>query len=305
MNVIMRNRYFLLAAALLAFASCDKNETTSSIDPTDPAEPVAVRFAGSTLDMAPVLETRAASQWKQAGKIGIYAIDGTTTTIVDGYANVAYACDGSSSAFTPVGETIYFPVDGSKRRFAAYFSHRDLTGTTYKVDLTTQPNPDGQAAFELLWTGVTAAYDKNQPNVSLNFNHQYARIMLTVKNGAGIAAADLKNMEIVITGMHQRADFDVVSGTMTPTDHAAPLTLKDYTSDGTGRTALVLPTAADASRTMDFTLGSDTFSWPIGSKTFVAGKSYAYTVTVKRTSLGLNATVTEWEEGMGDNGTAE
>ena len=92
---------------------------------------------------------------------------------------------------------------------------------------------------------------------------------------------------------------------MTPTDNAAPLTLKDYTADGTGRTALVLPTTADAGRTMDFTLGTDTFRWPIGSKAFEAGKSYTYTVTVNRTPLGLTATVTEWEEGTGDNGIAE
>ncbi|WP_308594967.1 fimbrillin family protein [uncultured Parabacteroides sp.] len=301
----MKNKYLLPVVALLAFASCDKNETTTSVEPADPAGRVSVLFTGSTLDITSVLATRAESPWKQAGKIGIYAIDGTTTDIVDGYANVGYACDGSGNTFTPVGETIYFPVDGSKRRFVAYFPHQDLTGTTYKVDLTTQPAPDGQAAFELLWTGVTAAYDKKQPNVSLNFDHQYARIMLTVKNGEGIAAGDLKNMAVAITGMHRQADFDVVTGTMTPTDNAAPLTLKDYTADGTGRTALVLPTTADAGRTMDFTLGTDTFRWPIGSKAFEAGKSYTYTVTVNRTPLGLTATVTEWEEGTGDNGIAE
>lgn len=301
----MKNKTLLLAAALLAFASCDKNETRSSIDQTDPAERVAVQFTGSALDIAPTPATRAESPWKQTGKIGVYAIDGTTTDIVDGYANVGYAYDGSGNTFTPVGETIYFPVDGSKRRFVAYFPHQDLTGTTYKVDLTTQPNPDGQAAFELLWTGVTAAYDKKQPNVSLNFNHQYARIMLTVKNGVGIDTGDLKNMAVDITGMHRLADFDVLTGTMTPTDNAAPLTLKDYTADGTGRTALVLPTTADAGRTMDFTLGTDTFRWPIGDKEFEAGKSYTYTVTVTRTPLGLTATVTEWVEGAGDSGVAE
>ncbi|WP_075964327.1 fimbrillin family protein [Parabacteroides massiliensis] len=308
----MRNKYFLLAAALLAFASCDKNETTSSIDPTDPAKRVAVQFTGSTLDIEPAPETRAVSPWKQTGKIGIYAFYQTSDEIADDYANVPYACDGSGNTFTPVDKTIYFPVNGSRLRFMAYFPHQNLTGpiyktgTTYKVDLTTQPNPDGQAAVELLWTGgITASANKMQPNVSLNFKRQYARIMLTVKNGNGITADDLKKMTVSITDMHRKADFNLMTGRLTPTDNAASLTLKDYTADGTGRTALVLPTTADAGRTMDFTLGTDTFRWPIGGKAFEAGKSYTYTVTVNRTPLGLTATVTEWEEGAGDNGIAE
>ena len=301
----MKNKYLLPAVALLAFASCDKNETTPPVEPADPAGRVAVRFTGSTLDIAPVSATRAESPWKQTGKIGIYALGDGTAIIMDGYANVGYAYDGQGNTFTPVGEAIYFPVDGSKRHFVAYFPHQDLTGTTYKVDLTTQPNPDGQAAFELLWTHITKAYDKNDPTVTLNFDHRYARIMLTVKNGTGITAGDLKNLSVAITYMHQRADFDVVTGLMTPTDDKGLLTLKDYTADGTGRTALVLPTTADAGRTMNFTLGTDTFRWPIGDKAFEAGKSYIYTVTVNRTPLGLTATVTDWEEGAGDNGTAE
>ena len=98
----MRNKYLLSAIALLAFASCDKNETTTPMEPTDPAGRVAVRFTGSTLDIAPVSATRAESPWKQTGKIGIYALGDGTASIMDGYANVGYAYDGQDNTFTPV-----------------------------------------------------------------------------------------------------------------------------------------------------------------------------------------------------------
>lgn len=304
----MKRNLFLLtvSAAALVFASCDK---TDSADPTggtpDPSGRVAVQFTGKTLGIQPAAAAaRSESPWTQAGTIGIYALGEETTDIMDGYANVGYTFNGSQNAFFPDAETIYFPVDGSKRRFAAYFPHKELEGTTYKVDLSGQPALNDQAAFELLWTGVTAACDKTQPQVALNFDHQYARISIEVQNGTGIEKEDRKNIAVAMTDMHLTADFDVVSGKMTPTGEAGELTFW-RNADGSGQYALVMPTVARAGRTVNFMLGGDTFRWEIGGKKFEAGKTYEYTVTVSRTPLGLTATVTGWEEGGGDSGVAE
>lgn len=305
----MKRNLFLLTASAAAFlfASCAKTE--SPIDPagdnSDPSGRVAVQFTGATLDIEPApAATRSESPWTQAGTIGICALGETTTDIVDGYANVGYTFDGVEGVFSPVGKTIYFPVDGSKRRFAAYFPYKELDGTTYKVDLTEQPSPEEQAAFELLWTGITGAYDKTQPQVELKFNHQYAKVSITVENGTGIGKNDLKNIDVAMTDMHLTGDFDIVAGTMTPSGEADALAFW-CSENGSERHALVMPTEARSGRTVNFTLGGDTFRWAIGNKKFEAGKTYEYTVRVNRTQLGLTATVTEWEEGENGSGVAE
>ena len=295
----MKDRILLSAAiSALILASCDNNETTIPTEPEDPSGRVAVQFTGTSFDVSPAL-TRADNPWNQPGTIGIYALAETTTDIVDGYSNVAYTYDASQNSFLPDAETIYFPVDGSKRRFAAYYPYKALTGTTYKIDLTTQPSPDDQASFELLWTGVTDAYNKEHPDVALKFGHRYAKITVKVQNGTGIDEADLKDITVAMTGMHLKGDFDVVSGKMTPTDDPGNLTFW-RNANGSEHHALVMPTADEQGRTMDFTLGGDTFRWAIGDKKFDAGKTYDYTVTVNRTPLGITATVTGWEEGERD-----
>lgn len=302
-----RNLILLTAvAATLAFASCSKSESTAPAgDNPDPSGRVAVQFTGATLDVEPAsAATRSESQWTQNGTIGIYALSEETTDIMDGYANVGYTFNGSQNAFSPAEETIYFPVDGSKRCFAAYFPYKELVGTTYKVDLSEQPTLNDQAAFELLWTGVTAAYDKTQTQVALKFDHQYAKVSIKVQNGTGIEKDDLGQMTVAMTDMYLTGEFDVVTGTMTPTGDADDLTLW-RNGDGSGQYALVMPTQARDGRTVNFTLGSDTFRWAIDEKKFEAGKTYDYTVTVSRTPLGLTATVTDWEEGDSDSGVAE
>lgn len=301
-----RNLILLTAvAATLAFASCSKSEsTTPAGDNPDPSGRVAVQFTGATLDVEPApAATRAESQWTQKGTIGIYALGEETTDIVDGYANVGYTFNGSQSAFFPDAETIYFPVDGSKRRFAAYFPYEELEGTTYEVDLSEQPTLNDQTAFELLWT-VTGAYDKTQPNVALKFDHQYAKVSIKVQNGTGIEKDDLGQMTVAMTDMYLTGEFDVVTGTMTPTGDADALTFW-RNGDGSGQYALVMPTQARDGRTVNFTLGSDTFRWAIGEKKFEAGKTYDYTVKVSRTPLGFTATVTDWEKGESGSGDAE
>lgn len=300
----MKDRILFWATiSALILASCDKNETTIPAEPEDPSGRVAVQFTGTSFDVSPA-STRAENPWTYPGSIGIFALADETTDIMDGYSNVTYTYNALQNSFFPAAETIYFPVDGSKRRFAAYYPCQELEGTCYKIDLTEQPSLNGQASFELLWTGVTEAYNKEQPNVALNFGHQYAQISVKVKNGTGIDRDDLKRITVAMTDMHLTADFDVLTGAMTPTGNPGSLTFW-RNADGSGQYALVLPTEVNADRVINFTLGEDTFRWAIGDKKFEKGKTYDYTVTVSRTPLGLTATVIGWEEGGSDSGVAE
>jgi len=266
-----------------------------------------VQSPAGTLDVQPAAATRSETPWSRPGNIGVYMVEEASLGVVDAAANRNYLWVASQRTFSPLSadQTVYYPVNGSPVRFAAYYPYQALTDNCYKVDLTAQPSLNDQAAFELLWTGVTTAYDKTQPSVALNFDHQYAKISLSVKNGKGITKEELKQIVVTMTEMQLTADFNVLTGEITPTGDVGELTFNRWASDGSGQTALVLPTQADAQRVVNFTLGSDTFVWNIGEKEFDAGSEYSYTVTVNRTPLGIAASITDWETGEGGSGDAE
>lgn len=179
------------ALAALAVASCNKTDSAMPNGGGASDGRVAVQFSAGSLDVRPDAPTR--GDWTiRDGKIGIYVLDATESTIADGYANVGYRFDAERRIFVPLSETIYFPVDGSKRRFVAYSPCREVVDGLFKVDLSEQPAPEEQGARELLWTDVTPAYDKTTPDVRLEFKHQYARITVRVKSGAGLTGEDLK-----------------------------------------------------------------------------------------------------------------
>lgn len=293
------------ALAALAVASCNKTDSAMPNGGGNPSDGrVAVHFTAGGLDVRPAASTR--GDWTiRDGKIGIYVLDATESTIADGYANVGYLFDAERRIFVPVSETIYFPVDGSKRRFVAYSPCREVVDGLFKVDLGEQPAPEEQGARELLWTDVTPAYDKTTPDVRLEFKHQYAKLTVRVKNGAGLTGEDLKGLVVSISGMQLKADFQLLTGKMTPTGDPGVLTLRGAAADGSVHTALVLPTEPAEKRTMNFKLGDDTFFWNIADKRFEAGKTYEYTVTANRTALGLLVTVADWEEGETGIGVAE
>ncbi|MFR2525466.1 fimbrillin family protein [uncultured Alistipes sp.] len=297
--------YLILAVAAMSFASCDKNEQTNGGAAQD--DRVAVQFTAGTLEVQPAAATRSETPWARPGNIGVYMVEEASLGVVDAAANRNYLWVASQRTFSPLSpdQTVYYPVNGSRVRFAAYYPYQALTDNCYKVDLTAQPSLNDQAAFELLWTGVTTAYDKTQPSVALNFDHQYAKISLSVKNGKGITKEELKQIVVTMTEMQLTADFNVLTGEITPTGDVGELTFNRWASDGSGQTALVLPTQADAQRVVNFTLGSDTFVWNIGEKEFDAGSEYSYTVTVNRTPLGIAASITDWETGEGGSGDAE
>lgn len=296
--------YLILAVAVMGFASCDQNEQTNGGAQDDR---VAVQFTTGTLDVQPAAATRSETPWTRPGNIGVYMVEEASLGVVDAAANRNYQWVASQRTFSPMSadQTVYFPVNGSRVRFAAYYPYQALTDNCYKVDLTAQPSLDDQAAFELLWTGVTTACDKTQASVALNFDHQYAKISLSVKNGKGITREELKQIVITMTEMQLTADFNVLTGEITPTGNVGELTFNLWAPDGSGQTALVLPTEADAQRVVNFTLGSDTFVWNVGEKQFDAGREYSYTVTVNRTPLGITASITDWETGEGGTGDAE
>ncbi|WP_455665055.1 fimbrillin family protein [Phocaeicola sp.] len=287
----------LASAALLAGCSNENNEGM-----TDPDGRVALEVS-SGIDV----RTRAHDdQWDKGDAIGIYMLNGTTPESVNcKYTTAADAKEGSFSAAD--GQTIYFPIDGAKRDFIAYYPWQNIPAgsTAYSVDVTTQTT---QKAIDLMGAAKVTGKDKNQPAVAFLFTHKLVKLYMTLKpDGSSLNANDLEGMTVTLTNQRTKATYDVLTNgsvTVDTSGELAVITL-NTAADGTTAEGIVLPTGDTSGMLLTFALnGGETFTWAVHdaelSKLFAAGSKYIYTITIGKTDLKVTSTVTDWTSGNGD-----
>lgn len=285
------------SAALLTGCSSDENEGMTTGDGR-----VALQVS-SGIDV----QTRAHdASWDEGDAIGIYMLDGETQESSNcKYTTSSTAKEGSFTAAE--GETIYFPTDGGKRDFIAYYPWRKFTAgsTIYEVDVTDQTS---QPAIDLMGAGKVTGKDKDHPSVAFVFTHKLVKLYMTIRaDGSSLSDSDLEGMTVMLTNQYSKATYDVLKGgdvTVDTKEGTKVITLKTA-ADGTSAEGIVLPAGDTEGMLLAFKLDNGTtFTWAVKeaekSKQFDAGSKYLYTITVGKTGLEVTSTVTDWEPGNGD-----
>lgn len=306
----MNSRFYIsicISALLLSFSSCSTDDTVIEDDGQ-------VRFTAGIQQAAPnTPASRAAGDaWAQGDAIGIFMVAHGTTTISEGAENYKFTTTGSTS-FTPVaGNEIFYPMDGSLVDFVAYYPYRPdaALGTAIDVALGDQ---DNQPSFDLVWAKVNnsdAGFSKSVSGaVALGFNHKLAKLVMNCKPGDGVTANDLKNgMTVSIKGTKTTNTFDLATGTLgTPETVAtiAPRKLATVPQGGgyaVAYDAIIIPGSyAKGAVTVEFTIGSDVFTWTADALTFDGGNEYIYDVNITRTGVTMTGTISAWRTHVKDN----
>lgn len=262
------------------------------------------------------IQTRAFdNQWEAGDEIGIFMLNNGQNTVADGYDNVPYRVESAGAggkAFSPSSEVIYFPTNGDKRDFIAYYPYSadKVANGVYNINLTNQ-NP--QKDIDFMFAGKVTDKSRSDANVSFQFVHKLAKIVMDIEPGAGVTADDLKNITVSLTGQPTEGTFDVLNGqhvTATSTDKKA-VTLLAY-ADGTHAEGIVFP--SENYDGMNFTFTTQAiggYEWPLNKSVeatkFESGKKYLYTITVNKTEINVTSTIKDWEPGNegGESGSAE
>ena len=302
MIVNMKTRTLLICISVALLTGCNSDN--------EPATPGSAdgRVA---LEATSGIQTRAYDNtWEANDAIGIYMLNGD---VIDSEGNnrqyTATITDAAaSSAFSPgEGQTIYFPMDGTKRDFIAYYPYRATLAenNVYTIDVTDQSS---QKAIDLMGTTKVTEKDKLHPAVAFTFTHKLVKLYITINaDGKSLTDNQLSGTTATITNQQTAATYNVVTGgnaTVT-TDDAKEIILH---IDGLKAEGIVLPTASTASMELTFTvpLLNQTFRWSIDnaaqSQEFKAGSKYLYTITISKTELEVTSTVANWTEGNGENG---
>ena len=112
----MKNKWIFLLASCACFASCNKDDETtsenSSSQSTYAAEITAQAYGYTTAE--------GTTPWGEDASIGVYAFKAGTANIVPDYANVCYHADGNSFSTATPEEAICLPATGEAWDVAAY-----------------------------------------------------------------------------------------------------------------------------------------------------------------------------------------
>ena len=296
-----------LLALPFVFAGCSGDENLPGGEVND---------GRVALQVSSGIQTRAFDdQWEDDDQIGIFMLNNGQNTVADGYDNVPYRVESAGEggkAFSPSSEVIYFPTNGDKRDFIAYYPYSadKVVNGVYAIDLTVQ-NP--QKDIDFMLAGKVADKSRDDATVSFQFVHKLAKIVMDIEPGAGVTADDLKNIAVSLTGQPTEGTFDVLNGqhvTATSTDKKA-VTLLAY-ADGTHAEGIVFP--SENYDGMNFTFTTQAiggYEWPLNKSVeatkFESGKKYLYTITVNKTEINVTSTIKDWEPGNegGESGSAE
>lgn len=268
--------------------------------------------------------TRAAdAAWQTNDAIGIVMLDAGTANLTDGKANYKYQTAAANGAFTPADDanTAYLPDgEGAAVDVLAYYPYTEVVtpqSLVVPVDVSSQQSP---AAIDLMTAEKATGITVDKPTVALTFSHRLCKLVLTVTNETDLALTDATAK---LTGTPVKGSYNLAADALTTeatdgddaTPAATDLALV-MTADGTGATAIVMPAAASAGRTIVLTLadGSKSFTLTLPDKPLEAGTVNTFNATLKKGDpeepepivlvlTGAGVTINPWNEVIKGDGS--
>ena len=218
--------------------------------------------------------------------------------------------DGNKFVNTPA---IYWPNGSTNYYFRA------LTQKTSSNTLAAVTTTEVNQGTDLLWA-TTAAHQGTEADgttvhnyaegdainprtgqVPLTFKHVMSNIVVTLTTSTDAAAVDLTDATVTMTNLKNEGEVSLATGVIT-----AGTTQTNILVDG--ETIMVPQNIADASRLVITLKDGTTYSVQLnlcedkddaGITTWERGKSYTYTITLKKEEIQFRALVKDWIEETG------
>lgn len=289
----------ILAAALVALASCTKDETYYAENSS------VATFRAADIDTRVSAD---GTKWVYGDQIGITMFSLSTTaetndteTIAESGDNIAYetvtkseygtlenytGATAASVSFTPVfdEQALIYPNSGSVR-FYAYYPYQSTTAETYlySADVSDQSKDIDFMVAEPITTTRTSN------SQVLNFSHKLSKLTISIKGNENVA--NLTSVKASISGLNTIGSYSIKDGKQSgelsdtkPIDFVMSYGTTDATSGyitSATATAIILPEELKEASTVTFILGERTFSVELASGTeFASGNNHTYSVAL-------------------------
>ena len=206
-----------------------------------------------------------------------------------------------NSTWTP-DTPIYWMDNTTHADFYLYFPYQsgisDVNAMSFCVK-TDQSSESAYKASELL-IGSVKDVAPTESAVVINAKHVLSQMIVNVAAGNGFTTESLTaaNVGVTINGTKVSATVDIASSAVSATGDAQ--SIKPWNTDGAWK-ALVIPQSVEETNLITVNVDGKDYNLK-KAFTFVSGKSHKFTVTVSKTSNGINVNIDGWETDDTDNG---
>lgn len=282
------NRAVLCGTLIALLAVSCTNDDKESGD-----KRVAIRVSADASDA----QAKAVNNtWNENDVIGISMTDPQSGAVVSPYNNHDYVTNGDGN-FSPsrTDRIIYFPVDGKKVSFKAYYPYKATTPENLLLpvdvkDQTFLADIDLMTAEHLSGTSI------DDPNVKLHFYHRLAKVIIDLTTDE-TGLIDLTGCKLTIKGLKGTAAYDLLKESLSVDDAAtADINIPIQNAEGE---AILLPRAAAQGVTFEVTTADGgTYTARMAEDVELkAGYKHTFHICLKSTPITVSATIEEWLEG--------
>ncbi len=299
----MKNLLFLAAFCSVLF-SCSSGGSTDP-DVPNPPQPDKPSVEKQPINISTTITRATETTFENGDQVGLFVVnrnaDGTADVLkpsgnyVD---NMLYTYNSTWTPATPV----YWKDETTKADFYLYYPYRNTITSISAMPFDINANQSDVAAYKAadLLIGSTQNVAPTTSAVNIVAKHVMSQVEIVLKAGAGFTDASLAASKVAvgINGLKTSATVDLASSVVTATGSAA--TVMPY-KDGTVYRAIVVPQEVAQTNLITVNVDGRDFNLP-KAFTFLSGKRHTFTVTLDKTSSGVNVTIGAWEDDGIDNG---
>lgn len=297
----------LFICALLTICACSSENGGDSPGPSPSIEKIPIRISTSMVSRA------TDNVFEEGDNIGLFVVnhnaDGssnplkTTGNYVD---NSKFTYQGTWTAATPT----YWKDNTTHADFYLYYPYTGSIGDVNAMPWNVNADQSTSAKYKSadLLIGKTTNVAPTETAVKIDAKHVMSQMVVSLKPGNGFTEESLgkAKISVKINRLKTQATANLVTGKLTAKGNDADLTpLKE---EGNNYKALIIPQAVGEGKLITVNVDGRDYQLKKAANftAFEAGKKHKFTVTLSKTSNGVNVNITKWEDdGIDYGGTAE
>ncbi len=295
----------LLPLMAICLASCGKEDgpdTPPQPVPDPKPEKMEIRIS------AGIGATKATDAGFESGDcIGLYIVNrsgnGANTLRPSGnhVDNMRFTLSSSWNPDSP----IYWEDNDTHADFYIYYPYRKISDAN-NVEIETKTDQSSEADYKSsdFMTGMRSDVAPTQSEVSLTANHLLSRVNIGVKSGDGftdkaLSEADLK---VRVNGVYTKANVNLATSELKTSGNRNSILA--YRNEDSFK-AIVIPQSVDYGKLITVSVNGQEYSFT-KEFTFERAKEHNFTITVSKSSNGINVNISPWvNDGTDNGGTAE
>ncbi|MCM1491276.1 MAG: fimbrillin family protein [Muribaculum sp.] len=293
---------FLLAVSAFAAICATGCSSNGSDEPTPTPDPTPSKLE---IKISPSIGSTKATDFgfESGDKIGLYVVNyngtvpGTLSSIGNHVDNMRFTYSGT---WTPDSQ-IFWKDNETHADFYLYYPYRQISDVTAvaveaPADQTAEANYKG-ADFMI---GKTSNVQPSESAVGIAANHLLSRVNITVAAGNGFTEESLGKSEISVkvNGLYTNATVNLATAEISLKGDKNSVSPYKY---GSSYKAIVIPQSVEYGNLITVTVDGRDFNYK-KDFTFVQNKEHNFTITVSKTSNGINVNINPWENDGTDNG---